>query len=239
MTESTKGANRLTVTEKVLGVVTALLTLATGTLAYKTATITQAKEQAQVVAADTNADLSSLRSQYDALKSQHDVTQAENARLRAQLGIGGPTESPQATASVSLIDVPPLNTSDGNGGRVTYQFGPQTVNAKPYSRTMHLTDGPCSYNEATYQLSYKYKRLHVMVGLADGSIVDGMIFTVRVDEKPPSVVTIAPGQEPHAIDVDLTGAYRLTLIVAGSDRCAMGGPDANARVVWIDPTLSF
>lgn len=87
--------SRWTVAEKVLGVLTALLTLATGFLAYKTATVTQAKEQAQVAAADRGTDLSALQSQYDALKS-------ENVRLRTQLGLGGPTANPQPSLAPSV-----------------------------------------------------------------------------------------------------------------------------------------
>ena len=81
-------SSRWTVAEKVLGVLAALLTLATGFLAYKTATITQAKEQALTVADDRSTNLSALQSQYDTLKS-------ENARLRTQLSLGGLTANPQ------------------------------------------------------------------------------------------------------------------------------------------------
>jgi hypothetical protein len=108
MTQITEVTSRWTVVEKVLGVVTALLALATGFFAYKTATITQAKEQAQAIAADKNAGLSSLQSQYEALKSQDESTQAENARLRAQLGLGLSTSNTQAsvirTGSIKLVD---------------------------------------------------------------------------------------------------------------------------------------
>ena len=117
-----------------------------------------------------------------------------------------------------------------------YQFGPQTVNTKPYYLTMYLTGGPCLYSVATYQLGYKYKRFHAAVGLNDESVVHGVIFTVQVDQRSPSVVTVAPGQGPHSIDVDLTGAYRITLRVEGDNECALGGDRATA--VWIDPFLT-
>lgn len=94
--------SRLTVAERVLGVLTALLALATGLLAYRTATVTQAKDQAQVAAADRSTDLSSLRREYDALKSENEDTQTENARLRTQLGLGEPTAQPQPSAAPSV-----------------------------------------------------------------------------------------------------------------------------------------
>ncbi len=126
---------------------TALLTLAAGFLAYQTATVTQAKEQAQTVAADRSTDLSALQSQYDMLKGQYNATQAENARLRAQLGLDAAGDNSPATTGVSLADVAPLST-DG----VSYQFGPQTVNAKSYPRSLftHFCE-----TVTTYQLDYK------------------------------------------------------------------------------------
>ena len=89
MTEAT--TSRLTVLEKCLAVVTALLALGTGFLGYRSATISQAIDQARVVAADTNNDLSSLQTKYDAL-------QAENRRLKAQLGLPISTSEPDGPA---------------------------------------------------------------------------------------------------------------------------------------------
>lgn len=86
-------ASRLTVLEKGLTVVTAVLALGTGFLGYKSATISQAKDQAQAAADNTNSDLSSLQAEYD-------VLQADNARMRAQLGLPQPTaDLPEPTAA--------------------------------------------------------------------------------------------------------------------------------------------
>ena len=229
MAQSTEGSNRWTAAEKVLGVLTALLTLATGFLAYKTAIITQAKEQAQVVAENKDTDLSSLQSQYDMLKGQYNAAQAENARLRAQLGLGDSIDNSPATTGVSLKDVTPLSTVAGN-----YQFGPQTVNAKPYPQTLYFTDDSCFFNQATYQLDYKYKKFRVVAGLGDNSTADGVVFTVQVDKKTPSTVTLGLGQEPHPFETDVTGAFRITLTVRGS-RCF----DSDVTAVWIDPILTL
>jgi hypothetical protein len=93
MAEAT--VSRLTVLEKGLAVVTAVLALGTGFLGYKSTTISQARDQAQAVADNRNSDLSSLQENYNAL-------QAENARLRAQLGLPLPTADLQASTDATV-----------------------------------------------------------------------------------------------------------------------------------------
>lgn len=94
MADATGG--RLTVLEKVLTIMAALLALGTAFLGYKSATISDARDQAQAVVADTNNDLTSLQAEYDAL-------QAENMRLRGQLGLPGRTvDSPAPTTAATV-----------------------------------------------------------------------------------------------------------------------------------------
>jgi len=85
----------ITALEKGLALVTAALALATGVLGYKTATINQAKDQAQAAAVSTNNDLSSLQAEFDAL-------QGENAHLKAQLGLPGPTADIQTPTAATV-----------------------------------------------------------------------------------------------------------------------------------------
>ncbi len=82
--------SRLTVLEKGLTIVAAVLALGTGFLGYKSATISQARDQAQAAVTDTNTETSALRAKNDELV-------AENARLRAQLGLPGPAPDPQVS----------------------------------------------------------------------------------------------------------------------------------------------
>ena len=85
----------ITALEKGLALVTAALALATGVLGYKTATINQAKDQAQAAVVSTNNDLSSLQAEFDAL-------QGENMRLKAQLGLPGPTADIQTSTAATV-----------------------------------------------------------------------------------------------------------------------------------------
>jgi len=86
---------QITALEKGLALMTAALALATGVLGYKTATINQAKDQAQAAVVSTNNDLSSLQAEFDAL-------QGENMRLKAQLGLPGPTADIQTSTAATV-----------------------------------------------------------------------------------------------------------------------------------------
>lgn len=229
MIQRTEGSSRWSVAEKVLGFLAALMAVATAYFGYKTATVTQAKEQAEVVADARGTDLEALQSEYAMLKGQYNAAQAEIGRLRAQPRPDGSIDNSPATTGVPLNEIPPLSTDGEN-----YQFGPQTVNAKPYPRTLYFTDSCSVSKEVIYQLGYKYKRFHAAAGLSDNSATDSKVtFTVQVDNKAPEAMPLGLGQEPHSFDKDLTGAFRLTLSVK-SDRC-----QETVTAVWIDPILEL
>lgn len=96
------GARKWTVAEKLLTVLTAVLALGTAFLGYQTAKVTQAKEQAQEVAATKNTDLSSLQNQFDQIKGQNEKLESENTQFRSKLGLPGPTAGPQPPAGASV-----------------------------------------------------------------------------------------------------------------------------------------
>ncbi|MDQ3765055.1 MAG: NPCBM/NEW2 domain-containing protein [Actinomycetota bacterium] len=87
-----------------------------------------------------------------------------------------------------------------------------------------------------WQPGWKYKKFYVAAGLGDISSTDGSAtFTVQVDNKTPSAVTLGVGQDPHRFEMDLTGAFRISLSVK-SNGCAT---ETNATAVWIEPTLEL
>ena len=102
MRPSDTGSRKWTVAEKLLTVLAAILALGTAFLGYQTAKVSQAKEQAQAVAANKNTDLSSLQGQFDQLRSQNDKVESEQTQLRSKLGLPGPTAGPHPPAGASV-----------------------------------------------------------------------------------------------------------------------------------------
>jgi cell division protein FtsB len=102
---------KATVAMNVLGVATALLTLATGYLGFKTAQATTAKSDAQATASQSQDELAGLQKKYTAL-------QQENDRLKAQSGAtstSSPTQAPHAASSTP--------GSVRHDGRITFLAG--------------------------------------------------------------------------------------------------------------------
>lgn len=181
-------ANRLTMLEKGLTVLTAMLALGTGFLGYKSATISQAKDQAQAAADNTNSDLSSLQAEYDAL-------QADNARMRAQLGLPLPTaDLPEPTAATVR-----------HSGQLVLAIGRYADLDSPSSNPQWDTDQSDIYYQgsdigvylslALYLGDKKadYKTCHNTTGYSDENLntVVGAYICVRTDQKRYSALRIA------------------------------------------------
>lgn len=185
-------ASRLTVLERSLAVVTAVLALGGGVLGYKTATVTQAKDQAQAVAADTNNDLSSLQAEFD-------VLQAENMRLRAQLGLPtGPTASAQAPTAASIRHRGELVLADGSYADLdSPSADPQWTTGSSeisYYSSQSLID---VFTSALYLGGRKadYETCRNTTGYSDddfdtGSVVPGDYICVKTDAKRYSALRI-------------------------------------------------
>lgn len=192
--------SRWTVAERVLGVLTALLTLATGFLAYKTAIVTQAKDQAQVVAADRSTDLSALQRQYDTLKSENDATQAENVRLRAQLGLSGPTANPQAPAGATVrhrgqivlassgsainLDAPESDPQWGGSGS-DIDFNGSRLQLYSGTQTLILQDVKADYTSCRERTGYGYPVIDL------GSLKPGAYLCMKTSDKRYSALRLA------------------------------------------------
>jgi len=184
------------VAEKALAALTAVLALGSAFLGLQTANIIQAKEQAQAAEANKNSDLSSLQSQYDTLKTQYDAAQAENGRLRSQLGLGGPTADPQASAGVSVRHTGELVLASPNGAYADLdspQSDPQwTTNRGGYSElsyygqgniidtsspVLYLGDKKADYDTCRSQTGYSTNDIDM------GSISAGEYFCWKTSEK--------------------------------------------------------
>jgi cell division protein FtsB len=108
-----------------LGVLSALLALAAGVLAFMTHTQTQQKQQAQSQAQDLGASVQSLRQDNDKLQKDNASLQAQVSELRQQLAT--PTSQPSATpatvhwtgtfdvAQGTLNGVPPAQSAFDSG----------------------------------------------------------------------------------------------------------------------------
>lgn len=171
MAEAT--VSRLTVLEKGLAIVTAVLALGTGFLGYKSATISQARDQAQVAAKNTNSDLSSLQAKYDAL-------QAENARMRTQLGLPLPTVGIQASTAATIRHSGQLVLAVGRGADldspssdpqwdtdyldISYEGSHIDVDTNFSAAALYLGDKEADYQTCRNTTGYSGENLNTVVG---------------------------------------------------------------------------
>ncbi|MCA1704419.1 MAG: hypothetical protein LC808_14625 [Actinobacteria bacterium] len=170
----------LTVLEKFLAVLTALLTLGSAFMAYKTTTLNQAKQQAQEVAVYTNNNLSLLQREYDSLR-------AENARLRTQLGLPGPTADPRAPSAAKVRHSGPLVLAAGYSADLDspssdpqwttntsdISFSGDTIS--PYPAGLYLGDKKADYETCRNTTGYSNSSLDV------GSVSVGTYFCVKTE----------------------------------------------------------
>ncbi|MFE0778934.1 NPCBM/NEW2 domain-containing protein [Streptomyces sp. NPDC058861] len=124
----------------------------------------------------------------------------------------------------SLIrDLAPMN--DGSDG---YTAGKIRVNTQDYPTGLYADN-----SASTWQLDRKYTSLVTRLGVSDdassGSTVE---FTIQVDDRVARQITMKPGEDALSVDVELTGAFRLTLSV----RSSIGLTVTNGA--WIDPVLT-
>jgi hypothetical protein len=164
------------------------------------------------------------------------------------------TTAPTSSPTLNPSPTSPPGTSDGgsqplidmtpvSGSSSSFQSGQQSVNAHSYQQTLYDTwddyncSGDYSPDSATYELNYKYRQFSVVVGLADTSPSgDMMQFSVLVDNQQKGISpTLGVGQT-ETINVNVTGAYRITLQDSCTSSANPGGN--NVIAVWINPTVS-
>jgi len=149
---------------KGLTLVTAVLALVTGVLGYKTVTLNQAKDQTQVVAVNMNNELSSLQAEFDAL-------QTENMRLKAQLGVPGPTADPQAPTAATVrhsgqlvlavfgkadLDSPSSDPQWDTGGR-DIQYVGSSIELFSSATALYLDDKRADYETCRNTTGYSHQ----------------------------------------------------------------------------------
>ena len=176
----------------------------------------------------------------DAPVSQPTANQPGATALSAA---GGASSSPSATpapsglsttrasSSVQLVNLPRVATE--NDG---YSVRSVTVDRVSYQNALVDNGDICgSYGTVTYQPARQYEHFHALVGVTDNSQSgEGIDFSVTVDnESSPTgtTQTINVGEAPKPIDVDITGAFRITLSAVAPD-CVFNG-----TAVWINPVL--
>lgn len=93
------GTRRWTLAERILALMTALLTLTGAFFGLQAARISQAKDRVQESAEN---DLATLQNQIDQLEQQRDQLRRENSNLKSQLGLVGPSEEPQSSPDSSI-----------------------------------------------------------------------------------------------------------------------------------------
>jgi hypothetical protein len=91
-------------------------------------------------------------------------------------------------------------------------------------------------DDQTYELNYKYRVFHVVVGVSDASPSgDAMQFSVLVDNQQKGISPTLQAGQTETINVNVAGAYRITL----QDDCTNSNTDGgdNVTAVWINPVV--
>jgi len=171
-----------TVLEKSLAVMTAVLALVTGVLGYKTATLNQSKDQAQAAVVSTNNDLSSLQTEFDAL-------QTENRRLKAQLGLPGPTADPQAPTAATvrhngqlvLVDASadldsPSSDPQWNTGTSDIDYEENTIRFIFAATALYLGDKRADYETCRNTTGYDDQNIDI------GNVAPGAYMCVKTNQ---------------------------------------------------------
>jgi hypothetical protein len=142
-----------------------------------------------------------------------------------------------------LVDMTPVDPSLSN-----YSAGQQKVDGQVYPETIYdetRDDYTCndsiptdSTGQVIYELDRKYAKFHAVVGLADTSASgDTITFKVLVDGQKRYASTPLAAGETQAINMSISGAFRITLEdVCSSQTQYSGGPSVTA--VWINPEVS-
>jgi hypothetical protein len=143
--------------------------------------------------------------------------------------------APQFLANMTPVDPAQSNYATGQQ-KVDGQVDPQAI----YDQTTDdysCNDGS-STGQVVYELDRKYGKFHAVVGLADTSPSgDTETFKVFVDGQQRYASTALTVGEKQAINLSITGAFRITL----EDTCASqtmysGGPSITAA--WTDAEVS-
>jgi hypothetical protein len=181
-----------------------MFALATGVLAWKTATISQEKAQAQTSAAQSGADVAALKQQVKSL-------QAETSRMKAQPAPGGPDATPQPTAGPALrhggrIELSPggpyldLDSPDSDPQwqssaypEIRYVTGRINITAQ----AVYLGDTKADYNSCRNKTGYTSNDIDI------SSVSVGKYMCVKTSEKRYAAMKILE-LTPNKVTFDVT-----------------------------------
>lgn len=106
-----------------------------------------------------------------------------------------------------------------------YKTGTIRVNAQDYPMVLRG-----AHTDRTWQLDRKYTSLVTRLGVSDSSISGT---TIRVNGRIAREITMGSGEDVFSVDIDLTGAFRVTLSMFSDtyQSDTVGG--------WIDPILTY
>ncbi|MCX4823432.1 hypothetical protein OG883_26840 [Streptomyces sp. NBC_01142] len=137
-----------------------------------------------------------------------------------------PPPSASAAGPFSLVrDLIPFESAP----YTDYVTGSQKVDGRSHPTTLNALCG-----KSTWQLDRDYKTLTTRFGVSDDA-PSGRTFTfyIDVDGTRKKEMTKGPGDGVDTMNVDLDGAFRVSL---GIDGCSYSEP--GGRGVWIDPAIT-
>lgn len=238
-------SRRWTVTERVLAVITALLTVASAYLALRTAMITQAKERADAAVETKTQDLSAAQDKFDQLQSQYNQLSDENAQLKSQMATPGPTSNPQPFAAKYLSELDEADHNK-NAGTASWDSKARTINQVQYGHSIAMNAGCQNGDGGNFWLDYtidgSWQWLHATVGVSDRSSTRSKATIKVLDaisgrEVASKTVTAGP---PITLKEPIEGIVRLRLFIndpnAPSQSC--GFEKIETVVIWGDARLT-
>lgn len=219
-----KGRDGWSLLEKTLGLLTALLTLATAGLGLLARDTASERNDVQAEVDHLSNELDVTTRQRDAFSADLDSAQAQIGELEQRLAeasttttvddrTGTDNSQPPAGDDIFLSDVEPLDeghwdaTVDLNVDGTLYTQGIETSRLGYCDSNVTVVE-----REVEYSIGRQYQRLEAVAGLSEQSAPDLPVrLEIFGDGRPLWSETLIVGQ-PQTVDLDVSGVLRLRLV---------------------------
>jgi len=129
-----------------------------------------------------------------------------------------PTKVPELSAALERV-YQPRRLGAAGGEQPLLATGPEGKGVRPYDQALRIR----SRTEIVYRLAGAYRRFTAVAGIdARARDAGDAQLRVLVDDQPRVELRAAGEDPPHQLDIDVTGAMRLTIVVDYGDELDIG-----------------